>query len=168
MKKSFIFFLLTFVFLTSNAAKDGSSKKGNEPVLEKEAGKDHPIVGKWEYMKTILPDGNEVINLIATEHYYSDGTALWVNISLTPQPVNEFSSSPEEIKDNYKRGSGGIGTYEIEKGNEKDKLTYENIACSVKENTGKSWSIELKVDKDMLVIYPKSGNQVIFKRVADK
>jgi hypothetical protein len=168
MKKSVIFFLLSFVFLASYAANNGLSERVNEPELRKEAGKDHPIVGKWEYVKTILPDGKEVINLIATEHYYSDGTALWVNVSLTPQPINEFSSSPEEIKDNYKHGNGGIGTYTIEKGNAKDKYIYKNIACSLKEKTGKSWSIEFKVDRDMLVFYLKSGDQVIFKRVADK
>lgn len=152
MKKTVIFFLLSIVFLAFSSA-------GN--------GKDHPIVGKWEYVKTILPDGSEVIDGIATEHYYSDGTLLYVNVWLTPQAVNEFSSSPEEIKSNFKSGSGGIATYKIEKGKEKDKLTYTVVASTNVEGTGKSVSVEIKVTEDTLIFY-YDGNQVFLKRVADK
>lgn len=152
MKKIVIFFLLSFVFLASSSALDG---------------KDHPIVGKWEYVKTILPDGSEVINLIAIEHYYSDGTFLYVNAWLKPQPINEFSNSPEEIKNILQTAIGAIATYKIEKGKEKDTLTY-TVATSTKvEDMGKSVSVEIKVTEDTLIFYYE-GNQVFLKRVADK
>ena len=118
-------------------------------------------------MKTILPDGGEVIDLIAAEHYYSDGTLLYVNVWLTPQAVNEFSYSSEEIKSNFKSGSGGIATYKTEKGKEKDKLTYTVFASTNLDNIGKSVSVEIKVTEDTLIFYYE-GNQVFLKRVADK
>lgn len=152
MKKTILFFLLSIVFFASSSASNG---------------KDHPIVGKWEYVKTILPDGSEVINAIATEHYYSDGTLLYVNAWLTPQPVNEFSNSPEEIKNNIQTVVGAIGTYKIDKGNEMDKLTYTSAISTTMENMGKSNSVDIKVSEDTL-IFLYQGNQVFFKRVADK
>jgi len=168
MKKSIIFFWLLFVFLASYAANYGSSVRVNEPELEKEAGKDHPIVGRWEYVKTIRPDGSEIVELIITEHYYSDGTLLYVNVWLTPQPVNEFPDSPEEIKSNFKQGFGGIATYKIEKGKEKDKLSYTVVASTQMEKIGSAPSIDIKVDKDILIFYLGNGAQIILKRVADK
>ena len=153
MKKIVVLVLLSFVVFSSYSRE--------------KPGKDHPIVGKWEYVKTILPDGSEVINLIATEHYYSDGTFLFVNVWLTSQPVNEFSNTIDEIKSNFKNGYGSIATYEIEKGEEKDKLTYTVITSSDKERIGRSTTVDISVDKDTLIFYFK-GNQVILKRVADK
>ena len=152
MKKTILFFLLSIVFFTSSSASNG---------------KDYPIVGKWEYVKTILPDGSEVFNAIATEHYYSDGTLLFVNLYLTPQPVNEFSNSPEEIKNNFQGANGAIATYKIEKGKEKDKLIYTVVASTKVENIGKSVSVEIKVTEEILIFYYE-GNQVFLKRVADK
>jgi hypothetical protein len=167
MKKSVIFLLLSFVFLASNSATNDSSERGFEPKFEKEAGEDHPIVGKWEYVKTIRPDGSEVIHVIATEHYYSDGTLLFVNIFLNPQPVKEFSNTIEEIKNNRKSAMGGIGTYSIEKGKEKDKLTYNIVTSTRMKDMGKSNSVEIKVDKDTFIYYFDNGNQLIMKRVKD-
>jgi hypothetical protein len=168
MKKSVIFFVLLFVFLASDYANNDYSERGNEPKSEKEAGIDHPIVGKWEYVKTIRPDGSEVISLIAIEHYYSDGTLLFVDVHLHPQMINEFSDSPEEIKNNFRNAYGGIATYKIEKGKERDLLTFTAKAFTQMKNIGKSHSIELKVDEDILIFYPTSGDQYIMKRVADK
>jgi hypothetical protein len=118
-------------------------------------------------VKTILPDGSEVFNVIATEHYYSDGTLLFVNLYLTPQPVNEFSNSPEEIKNNFQGAYGGIATYKIEKGKEKDILTYTLVASTNVESIGKTVSVEIKVAEDTIIVYYE-GNQIILKRVADK
>jgi len=167
MKKNVIFLLLSFVFLTSPAASFGSTQLGNEPESEKETGKDHPIVGRWEYEKTIRPDGSEVVELIITEHYYADGTLLYINVWLTPQPVHEFSDSREEIKKNFKQGYGGIASYNIEKGKDKDRLTYTVDASCNKEKIGSSPSIDITVDEDTLIFYPGNGSQVILKRVVD-
>jgi hypothetical protein len=157
MKKITICFLLSFLVLTSYSAITGSP--GGEI--------DHPIVGKWEYEKTILPDGSEVIDLVAREHYYADGTLLYVNVWLTPQPVDEFSNTPEEISNSFKLGVGAIATYKIEKGKEKDKLHYKVVASTKAENTGNSVSVEIKVEKDTIIFYLKNGKQVILKRVKD-
>lgn len=167
MKRTGFLFLLSFIFLASYASINGSSERGNELESIKEDGKDHPIVGRWEYVKTIRPDGSEVIELIATEHYYADGTFLYVNVYLTPHLLNEFSNSPEEIKRNYKSGYGGIGNYKIEKRKEKDILTYTRVASTQMEKIGNSVSIEIKVDKDTLIFYTGDGAQVICKRVSD-
>lgn len=153
MKKTVIFFLLSFMVLASYS--------------KEKPGKDNPIVGKWEYVKTILPDGSEVIDLIATEHYYSDGTLLFVNVWLNPQPVNEFSKTTEEIKNNLQSAYGAIGTYSLENGKEKDKLTYNIVTSTRMKDMGKSNSVDIKVDKDTLIFY-LNGKQAIFKRVTDK
>ena len=168
MKKTVILFLFTFVFLAPYAAINDPEARGSITESEKEAAKDHPIVGRWEYVKTIQPDGNEVINLIATEHYYADGALLYVDVWLTPQPVNEFSDLPEDIKNNFKNGCGGIATYKIEKGNEKDRLSYKVIASSQMDHIGNSTGIDFKVEKDTLIFYAENGDQVIMKRVAEK
>lgn len=168
MKMSAILLLLSFVFLTSYAANNGSVEVVYEPGSEKVTEKDHPIVGRWEYVKTISADGSEIVELIVTEHYYADGTFLYVNVWLTPQPVNEFSNSPEEIKSNYKQGFGGIANYKIEKGEEKDKLSYTVVASTQMEKIGSSPSIDITVDKEFLIFYPGNGSQVILKRVTDK
>lgn len=167
MKKSVIFVLSLFVFIATYAAYDDNSESPGELKSEKELNKEHPIVGKWEYVKTIRPDGNEIVNLSATEHYYSDGTLLYVNVHLTPQPINEFSNTPEKIKSNFKSGYGGIATYRIEKGIEKDKLTYTRTACTQMEKIGDSVSVEIKVDKDTLIFYSGDGSKYILKRVSD-
>lgn len=130
-----------------------------------EKGKDHPIVGKWEYVKTILPDGSEVIDLIATEHFYSDGTLLFVNIWLNPIPVDKYSGTPEEIKNNQKSTIGGIGTYTMEKGDLKDKLTYKIVSSTKMKDMGQSNSVAIEVDKDTLIYYFNNGNRLIMKRV---
>jgi hypothetical protein len=126
---------------------------------------DHPIVGKWEYVKTIFPDGSEVINLIATEHFYSDGTLLFVNVWLKPQTVNEFTNTPEEIEDNLTSTIGAIGSYKIEKKKEKDKLTYNIITSTRMKDFGTSNSVDIKVEKDILIYYFKDGSELIMKRV---
>lgn len=134
-------------------------------IYASEKGKDHPIVGKWEYVKTILPDGSEVVNLIATEHYYSDGTLLFVNIWLKPQAVNEFKNTPEKIESNHRSAYGAIATYSIEKGNERDRLTYNIVNSTRTKDMGTSNSVDVKVDKDTLIFYFDNGNQLIMKRV---
>ena len=128
-------------------------------------GKDHPIVGKWEYVKTILPDGSEVIDLIATEHFYSDGTLLFVNVWLNPIPADKYTGTPEEITNNQKSTIGAIGTYTIEKGNEKDKLTYHIVTCTRMKDMGQSNSVKIEVDGDTFIYYLNNGNQLIMKRV---
>lgn len=150
MKKLAVIILLSCVVLASYSS---------------DAGKDHPIVGKWEYVKTILPDGSEVVNLIATEHFYADGTLLFVNVWLSPQPLNEFSNTPESIKNNLKSTIGAFGTYSIEKGKEKDRLTYNIVNSTRIKDMGVSNSIEIKVDKDTLIYYFDNGNQLIMIRV---
>lgn len=167
MKKSVILVLLLFVFFATFDASADRSEKPGEPKSENEVSIDHSIVGKWEYVKTIRPDGSEIVELSATEHYYSDGTLLYVNIHLTPQPINEFSNTPEEIKSNFKKGYGGIATYKIEKGRERDMLTYKRIACTQMEKIGNSVSVEINVDKDTLIFYSGGGTKYILKRVSD-
>lgn len=167
MKKSVILVLTLFVFFANYAANDDHSESPGDPQSGKEINKNHPIVGKWEYVKTIRPDGSEIVNLSATEHYYSDGTLLYVNVHLTPLPINEFSSTPEKIKSNFKSGYGGIATYEIEKGKERDKLTYTRIACTQMEKIGNSVSVEIKIDKDTLIFYPGDGSEYILKRASE-
>jgi len=157
MKKIAVLFLLSFSVL--------ASYPNDKEFSEEKTGIDHPIVGKWEYVKTILPGGNEVINLFATEHFYSDGTLLFVNVWLYHQSPDEFSGSPEEIKENFKHASGGIATYRIEKGNQKDKLVYTLVASTNKEDIGKSWSVDIKVEKDTFIYYFDNGNQLVMKRV---
>ena len=154
MKKTVIFFLLSFLVLASYS--------------KEEHRKDNSIVGKWEYVKTILPDGSKVIDLIATEHYYSDGTLLFVNVWLNPQPVNEFSKTTEEIKNNLKSAYGAIGTYSLENGKEKDKLTYNIVTSTRMKDMGKSNSVDIKVDKDTLIFFFNNGNQIIMQRVTNK
>ena len=126
-------------------------------------GTDHPIVGKWECVKTILPDGSEVVDLIATEHYYADGTLLFVNLWLNPQPVEEFSNTPEEIEKNLKNAYGAICTYTIEKGEEKDRLTYTFVNSTRTEDMGTSHSVDIKVNGDTLIFY-FNGKQLVMKR----
>lgn len=167
MKKPVILVLSLLVFVTTYAANDEFSESPGKTKSEKAVNKVHSIVGKWEYVKTIRPDGSEIVNLSATEHYYADGTLLYVNVNLSPQPINEFSNTPEEIKSNFKSGYGGIATYRIEKGLEKDKLTYTRIACTQMEKIGNSVSVEIKVDKDTLIFYSGDGTQYILKRVSD-
>jgi hypothetical protein len=153
MKKTVVLLLLSFMVFASYS--------------KEKPGKDHPIVGRWEYVKTILPDGSEVIDLIATEHYYSDGTLLYVNVWLSPQAKKEFSNTIEEVKSNFKSGYGGIATYKVEKGEEKDKLTYTVATSSDKEQIGRSTAVDITLDKDTLIFY-FNGNQVILKRVTEK
>jgi hypothetical protein len=167
MKKLAILLLLSCVVLVSYSNDNESSKTIRESNTEEKAGIDHPIVGKWEYVKTILPDGREVINLIATEHFYSNGTLLFVNVWLNPQPVNEFSNTPEGIESNLRSAIGAIGTYTIEKGKEKDKLTYNIVNSTRMKDMGKSNSIDIKVHKDTFIYYMDNGNQLIMKKVKD-
>jgi hypothetical protein len=150
MRKTAFLVLLSFIILASKA--------------EDRTTIDHPIVGKWEYVKTILPDGSEVVDLIATEHYYSDGTLLFVNLWLSPQPVEEFSNTPEEIEKNLINAYGGMCTYTIEKEEEKDRLTYEFVNSTRTEDMGTSHSVDIKVNGDTLIFYLNSGAQLIMKR----
>jgi hypothetical protein len=148
MRKLAILFLLSCVVLPSYS--NGSEE-------------DHPIVGKWECVKTILPDGSEVIDLIATEHYYSDGTLLFVNLWLNPIPVDEFSNTSEKIEKNLINAYGGICTYTIVKGEEKDRLTYILVNSTRKGDMGTSHSVDIKVNGDTLIFY-FDGKQLIMQR----
>jgi hypothetical protein len=152
MKKLAFLFVLSFLVLATYSNAHGE---------------DHPIVGKWEYVKTILPDGSEVFELIATEHFYSDGTLLFVNVWLNPLPVKEFSNTRENIESNLKSTTGGIATYTIEKGKERDRLTYTIVNSTRMNDMGVSHSIDIKVDKDTFIYYPENGAQWILKRVSD-
>lgn len=168
MKRTLVFFLLSFFFLAVYSYNKGPSDRTDKPVSDIKAGKDHSIVGRWEYVKTILPDGSEISDLVATEHYYSDGTLLYVNIWLAPKPLTEFTNSTVEVVNNYKQGYGGIASYHIEKGTETDILHYQVVSSTQVERIGNKVSVEIKVEKDTLIFYFDNGNQYILKRVRDK
>ncbi len=164
MRKLVFLSLLSFMVLSSYSSENVFPEKVRESDSEERTEIDHPIVGKWEYVKTILPDGSEVINLVATEHYYSDGTLLFVNLWLYPKPLDEFSNSPEELKDSFDHGVGGIATYTIEEGEEKDRLSYTVNAFTNVEDIGNTWSVDIKVEKDTFIYYLNNGDQLIMKR----
>ena len=166
MKKISVFLLLSFIFLITWSSDNGPSWAVKESYSDGKSGIDHPIVGKWEYVKTILSDGSEVIDMIGTEHFYSDGTGLYVDVFINPQPVNELPLSPEEIKSNFVAGYGGISTYEIEEGKERDKLIFLNVLNTDKQYIdNETHSIEFYMNEDTLIYFRSGGRQSIFKRV---
>ena len=167
MRKLVFLLFVSFPVLASYSYGHGFSEAVKDSNPEEKTGIDHPIVGKWEYVKTILPDGSEVVDLVATEHFYSDGTILFVNIWLNPQPLDEFSNTPEGIKENFNHATGGIATFTIEKGEEKDRLSYTVLTSTKIEDIGNTYSIDIKVDNDTFVYYFNNGNQLIMKRVKD-
>lgn len=164
MRKLVFFLFVSFPVLASYTYGHGFSEAVKDSDSEEKTGIDHPIVGKWEYVKTVLPDGSEVVDLVATEHFYSDGTLLFVNIWLNPQPLDEFSNTPEEIKANFNHAVGGIATFTIEEGAEKDKLSYTLKAYTDVEYIGDTWEVDIKVDNDTFIYYFNNGNQLIMKR----
>lgn len=72
------------------------------------------------------------------------------------------------MKNSFKEGYGGIASYHIEKGTEKDILHYQVVSSTQVEKIGNSVSVEIKVNKDTLIFYFKNGDQYILRKVKDE
>ena len=108
------------------------------------------IIGKWEYLKSVLPDGSEVKEAIHTEHYYADGSLLFVRMALEPTPLDSFYESADDIKAAYKEIGAGIATYEIDE--ENSTLSWTSKASSNPDDIGVNYTVEFQIKGDTLII----------------
>ena len=75
---------------------------------------DNGIVGRWEYAKTVNPDGTEVYDMIGMEHYYADGTMIYFIMRLNPFSLDSLPESRDEYIAALVETDGGIGAYKFD------------------------------------------------------
>ena len=107
----FLFASFSLIYLISCQSSQPESKTVNG------------IVGRWEYLKTVNPDGTEEFGIIGMEHYYGDGTVIYLNMWLNPFSLDSIPQSQDEIISALQITDGGIGTYETDPENHLLKIT---------------------------------------------
>ena len=107
------------------------------------------IVGRWDYFKTVNPDGSEEYGIMGREHYYSDGTVLYLNMWLNPFSIDSLPKTQKELLSAFQISDGGIGTYEVTP--EKNLL---RITLDVSTDTawiGKPFELKYEIIGDTIV-----------------
>ena len=121
------------------------SCKPNSPDSEE----DYGIVGRWEYLKTVNPDGTEDFRIIGMEHYYSDGTVLYLNMWLNPFSLDSIPASQEKIISALQITDGGRGSYEIDP--ENNLLTITLIVSTDTAYIGKPFVLKYEIIGDTII-----------------
>jgi hypothetical protein len=121
--------------------------------ISQESKSDIEIVGRWDYLKTVDPDGSEEFGVVGMEHYYTDGTVLYLNMWLDPFSMDSLPKSPEEIMAAHQITDGGIGTYEIDP--EKNWLKIHLKVATDTAWFNKSFEFTYKIIGDTIIFRDK-------------
>ena len=109
------------------------------------------IVGRWDYLKTVNQDGTEEFGIMGMEHYYQDGTVIYLNMWLNPFSLDSIPQSKDEIISALQITDGGIGTYETDPENNLLKITLR-----IRTDT-------IYIDKHFELRYEIIGDTIVFR-----
>ena len=114
---------------------------------------DNGIVGRWDYVKTVNPDGTEEFGIIGMEHYYADGTILYLNMWLDPFAMDSLPGSRKEILDALVVTDGGFGSYEFVPENQWLRITLD--VCTDTGYIGLPFELKCEIIGDTIVFRDK-------------
>ena len=156
MKRNTILLLICYTLLTTILNSCQTKQAESETV--------NGIVGKWEYFKTVNSDGTEVSDAIHTEHYYDNGSLLWVRMTLNTNSVYSLYDSSDKLKDAFMYCYAGIASYEIDE--ENNMLSWTDKASSDPDNIGETHKVKFEIDGDTLIFFGENVT-LYFKRGKD-
>ena len=149
MKRALL--ILSFFLLTGIVIGQGISK----PEIDPE------IVGRWDYVKTVNEDGSEEYSVIGLEHYYADGTVIYVDMPVKPFAKGEAPDTHEELVAAKKDYWTGLGTFETDKKN--NLLKIRRVACGNPEGLGESFEVKYVIKDDIIIF----ADKYYFRKVTD-
>jgi hypothetical protein len=149
MKRTLSFF--TFLLFAGVAIGQGVPKPEIDPQ----------IVGRWDYAKTVNEDGSEEYNMIGLEHYYADGTVIYIDMSVRPYAKGDAPNTHEELVAAKVEYWTGLGTFETDKKN--NLLRIRNVACDDPDGLGESFEVKYEIKGDIIIF----ENKYHFKRAKD-
>ena len=122
---------------------------------------DPQIIGRWDYLKTVRSDGTEELMDIGREHYYPDGTVMFVHMFVKPFSARNIPTTHEELVTAYDSYHSGLGTFETN--------MYNNVLRIHVISAGDTSSLGLIYDfgyeiKDDIIIF---DNTYYFRRVKE-
>lgn len=136
-----ILFIFPIIFMLMNCKK--TSKEGITL----------PIVGKWEYIKSVQEDGKETFDGVAFEHYYEDGTFSYHNMFLNSVPLDSAPTDPVGYKNLFTKYDAGFGTYTVD--NKNNAIVATHLGHTNPENIGKVLNFPFKFSGDTLIFWDK-------------
>lgn len=137
MKK--LLFVFIGLILIAGAFCQGTAKQQIDPE----------IVGRWDYLKTVNEDGSEEFNMIGLEHYYADGTVIYIDMWVKPYEKGNKPDTHEELAAARGKYSTGLGTFETEKDN--NLLRIRTVACTNPDGMGNSYEVKYEIKGDVII-----------------
>lgn len=110
---------------------------------------DPDIIGGWEYFKSVDEDGTEIVELVAIEHYYADGKVIYVGMWHSPFSLGALPENPEELKEAFKEGLSGLGTYTTDQ--EGQIIHFKLTASADSTLIGNTFEVPYKIIGDTLI-----------------
>lgn len=131
--------VLTFLSFSCQPAPDSETDNG--------------IVGGWEYFKTVNPDGTEVFDMIGMEHYYADGTMIYLIMRMNPCSLDSIPKSREEILSALVQTEGGFGSYEFDPEDQWLRITLD--VCTDTAYIGEPFELKCEIYGDTIIFREK-------------
>ena len=137
MKK--LLYLFVFVLLTGPLFSQTPSNSNIDP----------DIIGGWEYFKSVNEDRTEIAELVAIEHYYADGKVTYLGMWLTPFSLNAVPENADELREAFKGGLTGLGTFETDQVNQ--IIHFKIRASSDSTEIGSTFEVPYKIIGDGII-----------------
>jgi hypothetical protein len=135
--------ILTFLLFAGVVIGQGTVKPEIDPQ----------IVGRWDYVKTVNEDGSEEYSMIGLEHYYADGTVIFVDMPVKPFAKGKAPNTHEELVAAKLDCWSGLGTFETDKKN--NLLSIRTVACNDPESLGESFEVKYEIKGDSIIFEDK-------------
>jgi hypothetical protein len=145
--------LVTFIYLLLAGTVWGQASR--LPVI------DPDIIGRWDYLKTVKSDGTEEFMNIGREHYYSDGTVIFVNMFVKPYSPYRIPKTHQELATAFESYHSGLGTFETNLHN--NVLRIHLISTADTSSLGLIYDFGYKIEDDILIF----DDQYYFRRAKD-
>jgi len=111
------------------------------------------IVGKWEYIKTVRPDGTEEFEMRGIEHYYSDGSMFYLLMFINPFSMDSIPETRNALIAAHTITDGGFGAYKTNP--ESKLLTITLDVCTDTAYIGKPFEAKYEISGDTIVFRDK-------------
>ncbi len=122
---------------------------------------DPQIIGRWDYVKSVDENGLEERKIIGREHYYADGTVMFVDMMVKPYTFYNFPKSHEELVAARYEYFSGLGTFETDIAHH--VLRIKLISTGDPGQLGVVFDLNYVIDQDVIIF----DNQHYFQRVKD-